>query len=60
MKVVGDEFAASRCPAGSIRGGVTLRDDFFDCLPVREDTLFELTDALLCVDEPVTTPVTSR
>lgn len=33
------------------------RDDFFDCLPVRGDTLFELTDALLCADGPVTTPV---
>ncbi|GAA5707623.1 hypothetical protein AQJ43_35930 [Streptomyces avermitilis] len=29
-------------------------DDFFDCLPVRGDTLFELTDALLCADGPVT------
>jgi hypothetical protein len=33
------------------------RDDFFDCLTAQEDTLFELTDALLCVDGPVTTPV---
>lgn len=33
------------------------RYDFFDCLTVRGDTLFELTDALLCVDGPVTTPV---
>ncbi|MFD8570091.1 NF041680 family putative transposase [Streptomyces sp. NPDC059639] len=33
------------------------RDDFFDCLPVRGDTLFELTDALLCADGPVKTPV---
>ncbi|MFB8037504.1 hypothetical protein ACFC5Z_32140 [Streptomyces sp. NPDC056004] len=32
------------------------RDDFFDCLPVRGDALFELTDALLCADGPVTTP----
>lgn len=33
------------------------RDGFFDCLTVRGDALFELTDALLCADEPVTTPV---
>ncbi|GAA2356775.1 hypothetical protein GCM10010246_52650 [Streptomyces cuspidosporus] len=33
------------------------RDDFFDCLTVRGNTLFELTDALLCADGPVTTPV---
>lgn len=33
------------------------RDDFFDCLPVRGDTLIALTDALLCADGPVTTPV---
>ncbi|GGJ67381.1 hypothetical protein GCM10010121_092640 [Streptomyces brasiliensis] len=33
------------------------RDDFFDCLTVRGDALFELTDALLCADGPVTTPV---
>lgn len=33
------------------------RDDFFDCLTVRGDTLFELTDALLCADGPVKTPV---
>jgi hypothetical protein len=33
------------------------REDFFDCLTTRGDTLFELTDALLCADGPVTTPV---
>jgi len=33
------------------------RGDFFDSLPVRGDTLFELTDALLCADGPVATPV---
>ena len=42
---------------GSVRGGVTFRDDFFDCLTARGDTLFELTDALLCTDGPVTTTV---
>jgi hypothetical protein len=29
----------------------------FDCLTMRGDTLFELTDAMLCADGPVTTPV---
>lgn len=33
------------------------RDDFFECLTVRGNTLFELTDALLCADGPVTTLV---
>lgn len=33
------------------------RDDFFDCMPTRGDTLFELTDVLLCADGPVATPV---
>ncbi|MEU2854585.1 transposase [Streptomyces syringium] len=33
------------------------RDDFFDSLPLRGDALFELTDALLCADGPMTTPV---
>ena len=37
--------------ASHFRGG------FFDCLPVRGDALFELTDALLCAAGPVTTPV---
>ncbi|MDQ0710660.1 hypothetical protein QFZ55_000112 [Streptomyces luteogriseus] len=33
------------------------RDDFYACLTARRDELFELTDALLCADGPVTTPV---
>ncbi|WP_371773570.1 NF041680 family putative transposase [Streptomyces sp. NBC_01438] len=33
------------------------RDDTFDCLTTRGDTLFELADALLCADGPVKTPV---
>ncbi|MGW0628557.1 NF041680 family putative transposase [Streptomyces sp. NPDC002758] len=33
------------------------RDDFYACLRTRRDELFELTDALLCGDGPVTTPV---
>lgn len=33
------------------------RDIFHACLTARGDALFELTDALLCVEGPVTTPV---
>ncbi|MGW1786110.1 NF041680 family putative transposase [Streptomyces sp. NPDC002143] len=33
------------------------RDDSFDCLTARGDELFDLADALLCVDGPVRTPV---
>ncbi|MGW9370375.1 NF041680 family putative transposase [Streptomyces xanthophaeus] len=33
------------------------RETFFACLTARRDELFELTDALLCADGPVTAPV---
>ncbi|MEU1288903.1 NF041680 family putative transposase [Kitasatospora sp. NPDC005856] len=33
------------------------RGDFYACLTGRRDALFELTDALLCADGPVTSPV---
>ncbi|MGW6513678.1 transposase, partial [Streptomyces niveus] len=33
------------------------RDDLFACLTARGDELFELVDALLCADGPVTAPV---
>ncbi|MCX4429929.1 transposase [Streptomyces mirabilis] len=33
------------------------RGEFYECLTARQDELFELTDALLCVDGPVTSPV---
>ncbi|WP_282566186.1 NF041680 family putative transposase [Streptomyces ortus] len=33
------------------------RDDLFACLTARGDELFDLTDALLCADGPVRTPV---
>jgi hypothetical protein len=33
------------------------RGEFYECLTARRDELFELTDALLCVDGPVTSPV---
>ena len=33
------------------------REDLFDCLTARGDELFDLADALLCADGPVTSPV---
>lgn len=33
------------------------RAEFYECLTARRDELFELTDALLCVDGPVVSPV---
>ena len=33
------------------------RGEFYECLTARRDELFELTDAVLCVDGPVTSPV---
>lgn len=33
------------------------RGEFYECLTARRDELFELTDALLCVDGPVVSPV---
>lgn len=33
------------------------RNDFYACLTSRRDGLFEVTDALLCADGPVTSPV---
>ena len=33
------------------------REDFYACLTRRGDALFELTDAMLCADGPVTSPV---
>lgn len=33
------------------------REDLLDCLTARGDELFELADALLCMDGPVTSPV---
>jgi hypothetical protein len=36
---------------------VGFRDGFYNCLTARADALFELTDAVLCADGPVTTLV---
>jgi hypothetical protein len=36
---------------------VAFRQEFYRCLPLRADALFELTDAVLCADGPVTTLV---
>lgn len=34
-----------------------LRAEFYECLTARRDEMFELTDALFCIDGPVTSPV---
>lgn len=44
-------------PGGSIRSSVPLPENLFGCLTARGDELFELTDALLCADGPVSAPV---
>src|SRR5262245_43589195 len=41
----------------SLRVLSQFRTDFYGCLTARGDALFELTDALLCADGPVRTPV---
>jgi hypothetical protein len=40
--------------SGALAG---FRQEFYDCLTARADALFELTDAALCADGPVTTLV---
>lgn len=43
--------------AAAESGLVDFRSRFYDCLDARADTLFELADAALCVDGPVTSLV---
>jgi DDE superfamily endonuclease len=45
---------AGLAPAARLAG---LRRDFYQCLKARTDALFELTDAVLCTDGPVTSLV---
>jgi hypothetical protein len=40
--------------AGSLSGLSRFRDGFYDCLTARADALFELADAVICADGPVT------
>ncbi len=66
----GSEFAAAgragrqtrdQAPAGTADAALGVlshfRVEFYDCLYSRADALFELTDAMLCVDGPVKTLV---
>ena len=39
--------------AGELASMTAFRQRFYDCLTSRADALFELTDAVLCVDGPV-------
>lgn len=40
--------------AGALGELTRFRQEFYDCVTARTDTLFELTDAVLCTDGPVT------
>jgi hypothetical protein len=40
--------------AGALGELSRFRHEFYQCLAARADTLFELTDAVLCIDRPVT------
>jgi hypothetical protein len=42
---------------GALGDLAAFRQEFYRCLPLRADALFELTDAVLCADGPVTTLV---
>ncbi|MFI1503662.1 NF041680 family putative transposase [Streptomyces sp. NPDC020597] len=44
-------------PGEALAQASRFREDLFDCLTKRGDELFELVDALLCADGPVTSPV---
>jgi hypothetical protein len=48
----------ARAPAVETLGVLSrFRVEFYDCLSARADALFELTDAMLCADGPVKSPV---
>lgn len=44
-------------PGDAFAQASRFQEDLFDCLTARGDELFELVDALLCADGPVTSPV---
>lgn len=53
----GHECAATGRQAACVRLGVALPGSLYACLTARGDVLFELADALLRADGPVTSPV---
>jgi hypothetical protein len=63
-KAVAVGVSVQQMGCGGEQAGPTSLDDlaafrwaFYDCLSLRADALFELTDAVLCADGPVTTLV---
>jgi len=44
-------------PAGALGDLCKFRDLYYGCLTKRADAMFELTDAVLCADGPVTSLV---
>lgn len=63
-KAVAVGVSVQQMSCGGEQAGPTSLDDlaafrcvFYDCLSLRADALFELTDAVLCADGPVTTLV---
>lgn len=55
--VVDGRRVGEYAPAASVDDLVRFRAEFYDCLTARADALFELTEAVLCADGPVTTLV---
>jgi hypothetical protein len=53
----GREGESAAVPAEAFAQASRFREDLFDCLTARADELFDLTEALLCADGPVTSPV---
>jgi DDE superfamily endonuclease len=49
-------LGGDQCPAG-LGDLARLRQEWYDCLILRSDALFELTEAVLCADGPVTSMV---
>jgi len=56
-KAAEGELLPDHVPGKVFAKASRFRQDLFDCLTVRGDELFDLADALLCADGPVTTPV---
>ncbi|ARZ72530.1 hypothetical protein SMD11_6954 [Streptomyces albireticuli] len=57
MKALMTSLLPDEARRGATGVASRFRGDLFDCLTARGDELFELTDALLCADGPVRTPV---
>jgi hypothetical protein len=56
-KAVMVSLLADAVRAEALANASRFRDEFCACLTARRDELFELADAVLCVEEPVVSPV---